>query len=117
MAITPRRWEIDAAARCRLPNPRDYVLDRRVEIATRGHDDPPFRDHEGPVKLRQFLHGSAEIRIRDVCPCWHNMTGQWVENERPRCRQHIVCLTNCEQRPDATALSTLASDLQRDFQG
>src|SRR4029453_5332188 len=93
-----------------------YLPHRGVEIATRGHDDPRFRDHERPVKLRQFLHGSAEIRIRDVCPCWH-MTGQWVENERTRCRQHIVCLTNREQRPDATALSTLASDLQREFKG
>src|SRR6185369_14281931 len=71
---------------------------------------------ERPVKLRQFLHGSAEIRIRDMCPCW-NMTGQWVENERARCRQHIVCPTNREQRPDATALSTLASDFQSEFQG
>jgi hypothetical protein len=92
------------------------LLDGCIEIAAGCHDDPPFRDHEGPVKLRQFFHRSAEIGIADVCPC-RGMARQSVENERARRREYLVCFTNGEQRSNAATLSPLSGDLECEFRG
>ena len=84
--------------------------------SARPHDHLRFLKSRTPRLTGAFLSGSAEVGIGDVCPCW-SMASQGVEDERSGRREDGVCPANGEQRADSAALLTLASDLEREFQG
>jgi len=53
----------------------------RIQVATRSNDHALFRYDKGTVKLRQFLYGSAQIRVGDMssgrCMAYQRVENQW----------------------------------------
>src|SRR5512145_1215649 len=87
------------------------VLAGCVEITTRGHKRSGFRDHEGAIELGQLFDRAAQIRIGDV-RARRCVSRQRIEYERSRRRKYCFSVTEGEERADAAAFTTFASNLE-----
>jgi len=83
----------------------------RIEIPARCSHYASLVEDKRPIKLRQFLDGTSEIRICDPASL-RGMQRQRVENEWPRMAHYGIHETNCEKRTDA---ASFAGDFDRQF--
>jgi hypothetical protein len=60
--------------------------------------------------LRQLFDRAAQVRVSDALGC-RGVSGERVQDERARTREHRFGIAEGEERSDAAPLSPLASDL------
>jgi len=94
------------------PQPKTDVLHGNVEVPTGAPDGAVCVYDERAVELSQFLDRAPQILIEDARAC-RRVTGQGIQDERARARQHEICLSQREQRTDPAALTPLTGNLDR----
>jgi hypothetical protein len=76
MAITPRPWEMDAAARCRLPNPRGVPI--------RGGTAGSTRVVLCSEPAGAMIVEANNTRIASAWTCgWYGLRASGVDGETP----------------------------------
>ena len=74
---------------------------------------PSSLDDEGAVELGELLDGLAELGPLDVEE-FLRMAVKRVEEERTRLREHVVDVSDDEERADLAALAALPCQLHRE---
>src|SRR5882672_11719050 len=93
---------------------QNHVRSRRIKIAAGRDDDPLIRNHEGTVKLREFLYCPAKIWVSDLSRLFR-VSRQWVKNQRTGACQHSISVTKSEEGANAPALPSFTGDLNGQF--